>query len=392
MPKGIAASPGIVIGTVYLFEQTAIHLQLEPISEEEVAGQLERVKDAVEKSKAQLLALQEQIAQNLGPEKAGIMDAHLMILEDVAFISEVENMIRTEKVKAEWAISQVGQMLQATFESVDDEYMRERAADVRDVTERIVKNALNIPIKTLSNIGRPVVVVTHDLAPTDTAQFDRDHVMALVADMGGRTSHTAIMARSLELPAVVGLGDFSGRVSDGDTIIVDGCKGEVILNPVYDENGDTWYIGIMGGTDLKICTVPETFQYGFYVLEYTVKATAKSLVMLVRGQLSADAVSGPVGMVQYVDQTYDAVKDYGMSNVIINMVNIAMMLSISLGVMNLLPIPALDGGRLVFLIVEAIRKKRIEPELEAKIHFTGLMLLLLLMVFVMLNDVRKIFF
>lgn len=231
MPKGIAASPGIVIGTVYLFEQTAIHLQLEPISEEEVAGQLERVKDAVEKSKAQLLALQEQIAQNLGPEKAGIMDAHLMILEDVAFISEVENMIRTEKVKAEWAISQVGQMLQATFESVDDEYMRERAADVRDVTERIVKNALNIPIKTLSNIGRPVVVVTHDLAPTDTAQLDRDHVMALVADMGGRTSHTAIMARSLELPAVVGLGDFSGRVSDGDTIIVDGCKGEVILNP-----------------------------------------------------------------------------------------------------------------------------------------------------------------
>lgn len=231
MPKGIAVSPGIVIGTVYLFEQTAIQLQLEPISEEEVAGQLERVKDAIDKSKVQLLALQQQIAQNLGPEKAGIMDAHLMILEDVAFISEVENMICAEKVKAEWAVSQVGQILQATFESVDDEYMRERAADVRDVTERIVKNVLNIPIRTLSNVGRPVVVVTHDLTPTDTAQLDRDHVLALVTDMGGRTSHTAIMARSLELPAVVGLRDFSHQVSDGDTIIVDGCKGEVILNP-----------------------------------------------------------------------------------------------------------------------------------------------------------------
>ena len=231
MPKGIAVSPGIVIGTVYLFEQTAIHLQLEPISDEEVAEQLERVKDAIAKSKVQLLALQQQIEQNLGPEKAGIMDAHLMILEDVAFISEVENMICTEKVKAEWAVSQVGQMLQAAFERVDDEYMRERAADVRDVTERIVKNVLNIPIRTLSNIGRPVVVVTHDLTPTDTAQLDRDHVLALVTDMGGRTSHTAIMARSLELPAVVGLRDFSCQVSDGDTIIVDGCKGEVILNP-----------------------------------------------------------------------------------------------------------------------------------------------------------------
>lgn len=169
-----------------------------------------------------------------------------------------------------------------------------------------------------------------------------------------------------------------------------GEKGEVILNPVYDENGDTWYIGIMGGTDLKICTVPETFQYGFYVLEYTVKATAKSLVMLVRGQLSADAVSGPVGMVQYVDQTYDAVKDYGMSNVIINMVNIAMMLSISLGVMNLLPLPALDGGRLVFLLVEMVRGKPVPPEKEGLVHLGVMIALMILMVFVLVNDISKL--
>lgn len=169
-----------------------------------------------------------------------------------------------------------------------------------------------------------------------------------------------------------------------------GEKGEVILNPVYDENGDTWYIGIMGGTDLKICTVPETFQYGFYVLEYTVKATAKSLVMLVRGQLSADAVSGPVGMVQYVDQTYDAVKDYGLSNVIINMVNIAMMLSISLGVMNLLPLPALDGGRLVFLLIEMVRGKPVPPEKEGLVHLGGMIALMILMVFVLINDISKL--
>ena len=170
-----------------------------------------------------------------------------------------------------------------------------------------------------------------------------------------------------------------------------GEKHTVTLNPVYDADADTYYIGVQGGRDLLVCSVPQTFQYGFYVMEYSVKATVKSLSMLVQGQLSKDDVSGPVGMVKYVDDTYDAVKDYGMINVVLNMINIALTLSISLGIMNLLPLPALDGGRLVFLLIEAVRGKPIPPEKEGMVHLGGMMALMVLMALVFVNDITKFF-
>ncbi|MGN0376067.1 MAG: RIP metalloprotease RseP [Suilimivivens sp.] len=170
-----------------------------------------------------------------------------------------------------------------------------------------------------------------------------------------------------------------------------GEKHTVVLTPTYSEEGGSYYIGVLGGTDLLVCNVPQTFQYGFYAMEYSVKATVKSLSMLVQGQLSKDDVSGPVGMVKFVDDTYDAVKDYGAVNVALNMINIAMMLSISLGIMNLLPLPALDGGRLVFLLIEAIRGKPIPPEKEGMVHLGGMMAFMVLMVLVFINDISKFF-
>lgn len=170
-----------------------------------------------------------------------------------------------------------------------------------------------------------------------------------------------------------------------------GEKNTVTVQPVFSEEENTYYIGVQGGGELLVCNVPQTFQYGFYAMGYTVRATVKSLAMLVQGQLSKDDVSGPVGMVKYVDDTYDAVKDYGMINVALNMINIALTLSISLGIMNLLPLPALDGGRLVFLLVEAVRGKPIPPEKEGMVHLGGMMALMVLMVLVFINDITKFF-
>jgi regulator of sigma E protease len=171
----------------------------------------------------------------------------------------------------------------------------------------------------------------------------------------------------------------------------DGEKTTVVLNPIYDSEADTYYLGVLGGGEVMVCNLPQTFQYGFYAMGYTMRATVKSLAMLVTGQLSKDDVSGPVGMVKYVDETYDAVKDYGVVNIALNMINIALTLSISLGIMNLLPIPALDGGRLVFLLIEAVRGKPIPPEKEGMVHLGGMMALMVLMALVFINDITKFF-
>ena len=149
-------------------------------------------------------------------------------------------------------------------------------------------------------------------------------------------------------------------------------------------------MGIAAGQYLK-CNVPQTFQYGFYTMKFYAEATFKSLKMLVTGQLSRDDVSGPVGIVKVVDDVYDTAKSYGALDVALNMINIALLLSVNLGIMNLLPLPALDGGRLVFLLVEAVRGKPVPPEKEGMVHLAGMMALMVLMVLVLFNDISKFF-
>lgn len=170
----------------------------------------------------------------------------------------------------------------------------------------------------------------------------------------------------------------------------DGVENKVVINPIYDEEAGRYYIGITHGEFLD-CSPLQTLQYAFYTMEYTVQATFKSLSMLVKGQLTKDDIAGPVGIVKVVDETYDVAKTYGASSVVLSMINIALLLSVNLGILNLLPVPALDGGRLVFLLIEAIRGKPIPPEKEGMVHLAGMMALMVLMALVLFNDISKFF-
>lgn len=173
--------------------------------------------------------------------------------------------------------------------------------------------------------------------------------------------------------------------------IRDGEKNTVTITPVYDSEAGRYYMGFLGVSEYFKCNSLEVFQYSFYELEYWVRTTFKSLGMLFTGQVTKDDVAGPVGIAQLVGDTYEEVKPYGMSSVIFSMMNIAILLSVNLGILNLLPVPALDGGRLVFLLIEAVRGKPISPEKEGMVHLAGMVALMVLMVFVLFNDISRLF-
>ena len=171
----------------------------------------------------------------------------------------------------------------------------------------------------------------------------------------------------------------------------DGQKGVVKLTPKYDEQAGRYYMGFTGAGEYLKCNPLQVFQYGFYEVEYYVKTTYKSLGMLFRGQVTKDEVSGPIGIAQFVGESYDhAEKNYGTSSAILTMLEIMVLLSVNLGILNLLPLPALDGGRLFFMFVEVVRGKPIAPEKEGMIHFAGLVVFMVLMVFIMYNDIMKL--
>lgn len=171
----------------------------------------------------------------------------------------------------------------------------------------------------------------------------------------------------------------------------DGKKTNATVTPIYDEAADRYYIGLMGVGEYFKCNAVQVFQYSFYELEYWVRATFKSLGMLFTGQVTKDDVGGPVMIAQIVGETYETAKPYGISSVILSLMNIAILLSVNLGILNLLPVPALDGGRLVFLLIEAVRGRPIAPEKEGMIHLAGMVVLMVLMVVVFFNDVSRLF-
>lgn len=203
---------------------------------------------------------------------------------------------------------------------------------------------------------------------------------------------TGINGKSVHLGGEVTM--ISQLNTKGETLTItyerDGQKGMAVINPSYDETTGRYYMGIGVGGYLK-CNVFETFEYAFYTMKFYVESTFKSLGMLVTGKLSRDEVSGPVGLVKVVDEVYDSAKAYGALDVLLNMMEIALLISVNLGIMNLLPFPALDGGRLVFLLVEALRGKPIPPEKEGLVHLAGMMALMVLMVLVFFNDITKFF-
>ena len=228
MLKGIAASSGVTIAKVYKYETPAIVIEKKSA---DPAVETAKYDAAVAVSKKEIETIKEKAAGRLSDEELAIFDAHLMVVEDPAMADEVKGMIENEKVNAEYALDTVAGNYIAMFESLDDEYMRERAADIRDVTTRIKYHILGVPIADLSLIDTESVVVAHDLTPSDTAQLDKKYAKGFATEIGGRTSHSAIMARSLELPAVVGVKGILEAVKTGDVVILDALKGEVIVNP-----------------------------------------------------------------------------------------------------------------------------------------------------------------
>lgn len=205
----------------------------------------------------------------------------------------------------------------------------------------------------------------------------------VITKINGKSVHISDDITLISLVNIEGKSYEISYVRDGQTNTVE-------VTPVYDEDEQRYFMGIQAGVYQK-CSVGQNFKYAFHTMSYGVKSTVYSLKMIVKGQVSKDDVSGPVGMVMMVDQVYDVAKEYGALSVALNMIWITMLLSVNLGIMNLLPIPALDGGRLVFLLIEAVRGKPIPPEKEGMVHLAGMMALILLMVVVFFNDISKFF-
>lgn len=228
--QGIAASDGIAIAKVYTL--TEPDLTVTKVTVEDSEKEVSRLDDALAASIKDVELIKETALKNLGEEEAQVFDAHLMVLSDPELIGQVKDNITSNKVNAESALKEVTDMFISIFAGMEDNpYMQERAADIRDVSKRILAHLLGVKIPSPATIKDEVIIVAADLTPSDTAQLNRQYVKAFVTDIGGRTSHSAIMARSLEIPAIVGTKEVTSTAKDGDIIIVDGLTGDVFLNP-----------------------------------------------------------------------------------------------------------------------------------------------------------------
>ncbi|SHF23932.1 phosphoenolpyruvate--protein phosphotransferase [Alkalibacter saccharofermentans] len=251
--KGIGASPGIAIAQAFVLKHEEVVVDTSTV--EDVQAQLDRLKVAVDKSREQLKVIQEKAVLELGEEEARIFSAHLMVLDDPEYVGQIEETIKSQKITADNGIKQITDQFVAIFESMDDEYMKERAADIKDVGGRLMRNALGLKEQDLSLIDEDTVVIAYDLTPSDTATMNKEKVLGFATDIGGRTSHTAIMARSLEIPAVLGLKSITQEVKDKDLVIVDGIEGVVIVNP--DEKTQKEYLDKKAGYEAFIKELAE---------------------------------------------------------------------------------------------------------------------------------------
>lgn len=229
MYKGTGASPGIALGKALVIEHSELVIEKKTI--ENIDEEIQKLESAVKVSKEELTKVKEKALAELGEHEAEIFEAHLLVLEDPELIGSAISKIRDEKVNADYALNEIKEMFVAMFESMDNEYMRERAADIKDVTNRVLRHILGIKVVDLAGLDEEVVLIAHDLTPSDTATMNKNMVLGFLTDIGGRTSHTAIMARTLEIAAVVGLNDITKKVKDEDYIVFNGDTGEVIVNP-----------------------------------------------------------------------------------------------------------------------------------------------------------------
>jgi len=237
--KGIAAASGISIGPAYRLNREEFVVPKQEITEDQIPLQIQLFEEALIQTRKEILELQKRISSDMGQEEAQIFDAHLLVLEDRMLIEEVISRLKKEHLGVVYIFSQVLKKYIEVFSKIEDEYLKERTADINDVGKRILRNLLGKKRRDFQDLKEKVVVVAHELSPSDTAAMHKQNVCGFVTDVGGKTSHTAIMAKSLEIPAVVGLQEVINKIKTGDILIVDGSTGVVIVNP--DEDALSFY-------------------------------------------------------------------------------------------------------------------------------------------------------
>ncbi len=229
--KGIAAASGISIGPAYKIGKEEFIIPRDSIRQEEIPLQIQIFEEALIKTRKEIIDLQKQISSDMGQEEAQIFDAHLLVLEDRMLIEEVISRLKREQLSVAFIFSEVLKKYIDVFSNIEDEYLKERVVDINDVGKRILRNLLGKERKQLDQVKEKVIVVAHDLSPSDTAAMHKQSVSGFITDIGGKTSHTAIMAKSLEIPAVVGVQEATTKIKPGDILIVDGSVGIIIVNP-----------------------------------------------------------------------------------------------------------------------------------------------------------------
>ena len=229
--QGAGASPGIAHGKLHVVREDMDDVVRHPIEASQIENEIGRFEAALIQTRMQILEMQQKIAESIGAKDAGIFDAHLLVIEDRTLIDEVLRKLETDLCNVEWIFQEVAASYAETLSQIDDPYLRERALDIQDVTKRVIRNLQGKAPKSFLALTRPHILVAHNLTPSDTATMHRERVLGIATDLGSRTSHTAIMARSLEIPAVVGLHDVTEKLETGQEVLLDGSSGLVIVDP-----------------------------------------------------------------------------------------------------------------------------------------------------------------
>ncbi|HTQ30533.1 MAG TPA: putative PEP-binding protein, partial [Opitutaceae bacterium] len=229
--QGISASQGIAYGQIFLYVQSDVEVPSYQVDSDKRVEEIGRFEHALLTTRQQIAKIQDEVEKNLGPDEARIFDAHLMVLEDQALIGESIREFEKTGLNIETCFQNVAARYIKAFDEIDDEYLRERAGDIRDVTQRVLQNLLGQAANNLSRLADKRVVVANDISPSESASIDRSQALAIVTDTGSKTSHAVIVARSMKIPAVVGVRDLTRKVRSGDWAIVDGYDGVIIVNP-----------------------------------------------------------------------------------------------------------------------------------------------------------------
>lgn len=244
---GIAGSDGVAIAKAYVYHDQIPVVARTPLNAGEISSELDKLAKALSLTSQQIIQIRDKASQIVSKEETQIFEAHLMILDDPSFVDEIRQLIKNENIPAGYAVQKVVGHFVAMFSEIQDEYMKERGADIRDVGNRLLRNVLGLPPKGFGNIDNEVIIIANDLTPSDTIALDPRFVKGFAVNVGSRTSHAAIMARTLEIPAVLGLGNITQTVKEGDYIILDGVSGDVITEPsqkqleVYQDKRENFY-------------------------------------------------------------------------------------------------------------------------------------------------------